>query len=166
MDDNRPALNVRPTLFDLLTIEPGTSIFFSYARELELSRLFVNVDSNLTLLVPTNNAVMALARKPHQAPVPIDDTIELSEQEFEERSSRNVERWVSLHIIPESHTSLSSRTYLTLAEGKTVTFKEINKDTTVTDWKRFLVNDNIQIVRKKEATNGVLYVIDGTVQDD
>ena len=36
----------------------------------------------------------------HQAPVPVDDTIELSEQEFEERSNKNVERWVSLHIIP------------------------------------------------------------------
>src|SRR5258708_7341764 len=42
MVDSRPASNVHPTLFDLLTIEPGTSIFFSYARELELSRLFVN----------------------------------------------------------------------------------------------------------------------------
>ena len=64
MDDNRPAPNVRSTLFDLLTIEPGASIFFSYARELELSRLFVDANSNLTLLVPTNKAVMALARKP------------------------------------------------------------------------------------------------------
>lgn len=36
----------------------------------------------------------------HQPPVPVDDTIELSEQEFEERSNKNVERWVSLHIIP------------------------------------------------------------------
>jgi hypothetical protein len=64
MDVNRPLSNARPTLFDLLTIEPSTSIFFSYARELELSRLFVDVDSKLTLLVPTNRAVMALARKP------------------------------------------------------------------------------------------------------
>jgi hypothetical protein len=64
MAGNRPTSNVHPALFDLLTIEPGTSIFFSYARELELSRLFVNVDSNLTVLVPTNKAVMALARKP------------------------------------------------------------------------------------------------------
>lgn len=36
----------------------------------------------------------------HQAPVAIDDGIKLSEQELEERSSRNVERWVSLHIMP------------------------------------------------------------------
>ena len=64
MHDNQPASNVRPTLFDLLTIESGSSIFFSYARELELSRLFVDADAKLTLLVPTNKAVMALARKP------------------------------------------------------------------------------------------------------
>lgn len=64
MDFGRPSTTHIPTLFDLLTIEPTTSIFFSYARELELSRLLVNLDSNITLLVPTNKAVMALARKP------------------------------------------------------------------------------------------------------
>ena len=64
MDANPLISNTPLTLFDLLTIEPRTSIFFSYAREIELSRLFVDVDSNLTLLVPTNKAVMALARKP------------------------------------------------------------------------------------------------------
>lgn len=64
MHDNRPASNVGPTLFDLLTIESGSSIFFSYARELELSKLFVDANAKLTLLVPTNKAVMALARKP------------------------------------------------------------------------------------------------------
>lgn len=166
MGNNQPASNVRPTLFDLLTIESGSSIFFSYARELELSRLFVDADAKLTLLVPTNKAVMALAKKPHQAPVPVDDTIELSEQEFEERSNKNVERWVSLHIIPESHISLPSRTYPTLVEGKTVTFEEISEDPAVPEWKRVSVNGNIQIVSRKEATNGVLYVIDGTIQDN
>jgi hypothetical protein len=139
----------------------------------------------------------------HQAPVPVDDTIELSDQEFEERSNKNVERWVSLHIIPvcglyahprktqltrlyfqESHISLPSRTYPTLLEGKTVTFKEISEDPAVPEWKRVSVNGNIQIVSRKEvrslylvflpiltspilkATNGVLYVVDGTIQDD
>ena len=63
MDFGRPSTHL-PTLFDLLTIEPTTSIFFSYARELELSRLLVDLDSNITVLVPTNKAVMDLARKP------------------------------------------------------------------------------------------------------
>ena len=53
-----------PTLVDLLTIQPAASIFYSYARELELSSLFGDNTANLTLLVPTNKAVMALARKP------------------------------------------------------------------------------------------------------
>ncbi len=63
MDFGRPS-NLPPTLFDLLTIEPTTSIFFSYTRELDLSRLLVDLDSKITVLVPTNKAVMALAKKP------------------------------------------------------------------------------------------------------
>lgn len=59
-----PQTNARPTLADLLTIEPAASIFYSYAREIALSELFADVDARITLLVPTNKAVMALARKP------------------------------------------------------------------------------------------------------
>jgi hypothetical protein len=54
----------KPTLADLLTIEPSASIFYSYARELELSARFSDGRSKYTLFVPTNKAVMALARKP------------------------------------------------------------------------------------------------------
>ncbi len=82
---------------------------------------------------------------------------------------------------------MPSRTYPTLVQGKTVTFKETSEDPTVPEWKRVFVNGNIQIVSRKEvrflylasllmpnadpttnpkATNGVLYVIDGTIQDD
>lgn len=55
---------IRTTLSDLLTIEHSASIFFSYARETQLSSRFEDRDVALTLLVPTNKAVMALARKP------------------------------------------------------------------------------------------------------
>ena len=60
-----PATNSQPTLADLLTIESSASIFYSYAREVELSRLFADPDAESTLLVPTNKAVMALPRKPY-----------------------------------------------------------------------------------------------------
>ncbi|KAH9075836.1 hypothetical protein EDB83DRAFT_2352563 [Lactarius deliciosus] len=146
----RPS-NALPTLSDLLTIEPTTSIFFSYARELELSRLLLDLDSKITVLKADS--------------VPVDDSIKLTEQELEERSTKNVERWVSLHIIPESPISLTSRTYPTLAEGK-ISFVETSKDTTLPEWERVLINGDIQIINAKEAINGVLYVIDGTVQDD
>lgn len=59
-----PEVSAKPTLADLLTIESSTSIFYSYARELELSQGLSNKDIRLTLFVPTNKAVMALARKP------------------------------------------------------------------------------------------------------
>ncbi|KAN0135594.1 hypothetical protein V8E53_006485 [Lactarius tabidus] len=166
MDFGRPSSTHIPTLFDLLTIEPTTSIFFSYARELELSRLLVDLDSNITVLVPTNKAVMALARKPHQDSVTVDNSAKLTEQQLEERSKNNVERWVSLHMIPGSRIPLAPRTYPTLVEGKTISFVETGKDTTLPEWKRVLVNGDIRIVNAKEAINGVLYVIDGTAQDD
>lgn len=57
--------HTQPSLADLLTIESSASIFYSYARELELSKLFNEEGKEkMTLLVPTNKAVQALARKP------------------------------------------------------------------------------------------------------
>jgi hypothetical protein len=60
----QPMTPYQPSLADLLTIESSTSIFYSYARETELSERFGNDEVMSTLLVPTNKAVMALARKP------------------------------------------------------------------------------------------------------
>ena len=63
-DAGWPFISLQPTLADLLTIEPSASIFYSYARELELSARFADDRVRYTLFVPTNKAVMALARKP------------------------------------------------------------------------------------------------------
>ena len=60
-----PQTHSQPSLADLLTIESSASIYYSYARETELSSLFGDENAHLTLLVPTNKAVMALARKPY-----------------------------------------------------------------------------------------------------
>jgi hypothetical protein len=59
-----PQTTSKPTLADLLTIEPSASIFYSYARELELSSLLSDENVKATVFVPTNKAVMALSRKP------------------------------------------------------------------------------------------------------
>lgn len=59
-----PLTHTQPTLADLLTIEPAASIFYAYARELALVAQFADAAARCTLLVPTNKAVMALARKP------------------------------------------------------------------------------------------------------
>ena len=62
--DFTPLITPQPTLADLLTIEPSASIFYSYARELELSAIFSEPSAKVSLFVPTNKAVMALSRKP------------------------------------------------------------------------------------------------------
>jgi hypothetical protein len=57
--------HTHPALYDLLTIQSSVSIFFSYARETDLSARFDGVDGPaITLFAPTNHAVMALPRKP------------------------------------------------------------------------------------------------------
>jgi len=62
--DYIPEKHAKPTLADLLTIERSASIFYTYARETELSSKFTDENNRLTLFVPTNKAVMALSRKP------------------------------------------------------------------------------------------------------
>jgi hypothetical protein len=59
-----PQKSSKPTLADLLTIETSASIFYSYARELELSGRLQDEKLKSTIFVPSNRAVMALARKP------------------------------------------------------------------------------------------------------
>ena len=59
-----PQTTPKPTLADLLTIEPSVSIFYSYARELKQSAQFSDKDAKLTIFAPTNKAIMALPRKP------------------------------------------------------------------------------------------------------
>ncbi|KIM38187.1 hypothetical protein M413DRAFT_447948, partial [Hebeloma cylindrosporum] len=158
-----PQTTPQPTLADLLTIEPSASIFYSYARELELSSMLSDHDAKLTVFVPTNKAIMALARKPHQGP-DLNVEIEMSEEQFHRRAKKNVERWVSAHIIPEYPLSLDSEQHKTLLKRKTVSFSPIAKnDGQGAEWSRVTLENGFKITGKHEALNGVLYLIDGTI---
>ncbi|KAJ8474875.1 hypothetical protein ONZ45_g15802 [Pleurotus djamor] len=162
----QPQTTIRPTLADLLTIESSASIFYSYARELEMSAVLADVSAKTTLLVPTNKAVMALSRKPHEGPETMGEVI-ISDEEFDNVSKRNVERWVSAHMIADAPESLEPKTYTTLLHKKTVTLSlDPNADSKLPEWKRLLVNGESHIVGRKEALNGVFYLIDGTISVD
>ncbi|EMD42258.1 hypothetical protein CERSUDRAFT_110789 [Gelatoporia subvermispora B] len=162
-----PLAQPQPTLADLLTIESSLSIYFTYARETELSKLLTDVDARSTILAPTNKAIMALARKPHQGPAPVDEGNVISEEEFDNLSRENVLRWVSAHIIPQSPISLLSSTpYETLLKGTNVTFDQVHDDTSLPDWARVRLNDGVHLAGIKEASNGVIYIMDGTVKVD
>ncbi|KAJ2924379.1 hypothetical protein H1R20_g12714, partial [Candolleomyces eurysporus] len=150
-----PKTSSKPTLADLLTIENSASIFYSYARELELSRGLADKDMKMTLFVPTNKAVMALARKPHEGNIPTGDDVEISDQEYDNLSRSNVERW-------EAPISLEGSKQ-TLLSSKSITFKPIGKSNQGPEWSRVSLEDGIKITQKKEAINGDLYMIDGAI---
>lgn len=52
------------TLADFLTIEASASIFYDYARGIDLGNKLSDPSSMITVLVPKNAAVMKLAKKP------------------------------------------------------------------------------------------------------
>ncbi|EED85244.1 predicted protein [Postia placenta Mad-698-R] len=162
-----PFTHAQPTLADLLTIDSSASIFYSYSRETELSALFSDENARITMLVPTNKAVMALARKPsrHEGPAPIKEGVILSEKEYDALSKENVDRWVSAHIIPHSPISLlTPGTHETMLDGKNVTFQAVDPDENEPEWTRVRMDDDVRLISMKEAQNGVLYIIDGTVK--
>ncbi|KAJ3893901.1 hypothetical protein GG344DRAFT_63423 [Lentinula edodes] len=177
-------LNNMPSLADLLTIESSASIFYSYARELALSQLFADSKSTvrdgeqkrtvenagLTLLVPTNKAVMALARKPHQGPPSknANEGITISDEEFHKLSKENVQRWVEAHIIATSPLTFPAPavTYDTVLQGKSVSFTSTEGNGEDEDWKTVTIEDGIKILSTKQASNGMLYLIDGTIDID
>ncbi|KAG6876769.1 hypothetical protein C0993_000536 [Termitomyces sp. T159_Od127] len=163
-----PLIHPKPTLTDLLTIESSASIFYSYARELELSARFADARDRLTVFAPTNKAVMALARKPHQGPAGSpDDGITISEEEFDSMSKQNVDNWVSAHILPESPISFDVRQHPTLLHRKSITFTPISKDEGKgAPWSQVTLEDGVRIIGMKEASNGVLYMIDGSISYD
>ncbi|KAI0814744.1 hypothetical protein BC629DRAFT_1466877 [Irpex lacteus] len=144
-----PLTQSQPTIADLLTIESSASIFYSYARELELSSQFGDPSVHNTVFVPTNKAVMSLARKPHQSPVS-DSDIVLTEAEQDALSKRNVERWVSAHIVPHLIT-LETGEYRTLLDGKPISVKEVSVKSDSPAWTRVVLNDDIHIISAKEV---------------
>ncbi|THU95047.1 hypothetical protein K435DRAFT_142433 [Dendrothele bispora CBS 962.96] len=157
-----PQTHSQPTLADLLTIESSTSIFYSYARDVRESELFSDDSAKLTLLVPTNKAVMALARKPHQGPAKPDGDIVVSEEQFDRDSKENVRRWVSAHIIPLLST-LEPGSYNTLLDGKSINISLDKHASSSPSWGKVFVEGDIHITAMKEAANGVLYILDGTI---
>ncbi|KAG6891632.1 hypothetical protein C0992_001317 [Termitomyces sp. T32_za158] len=163
-----PLIHAKPTLTDLLTIEPSASIFYSYARELELSARFADERERLTVFAPTNKAVMALARKPHQGPAgSLEDGITISEEEFDNMSRKNVENWVSAHILPESPISFDTRDHPTFLHRKSITFTPTSKDDgNSAPWSRVTLDDGVRIIGMKEGSNGVLYMVDGSISYD
>lgn len=155
----------RPSLSDLLTLQSRVSIFHSYLRELEdINTRVAGLDGvNSTVLVPTNKAVMALPRKPHLPAENKEKMPEISEQQLHQASQDTLRRWISAHVIPASPINFDSQ-YPTLLDSVSVSFTKVGSGSAPSDY-AVVVNGNeeARIIDVKEAFNGVLFVIEGTI---
>ncbi|CAE6468170.1 unnamed protein product [Rhizoctonia solani] len=150
-------------LADLLTLQQSSSIVYDYLRGIpdvvdRLEDTSGNVMS--TVFVPKNSAVVMLPRKPYLGPVA--DQIEiLSGRDYDERSRKNIARWISAHVAP-SHPIELVGSESTLLHGKSIQFER--KDEGEPTWEHCTLEHGVRILQRVEATNGVLYIIDGTVK--
>ncbi|CUA67093.1 hypothetical protein RSOLAG22IIIB_07180 [Rhizoctonia solani] len=152
-----------PTLADLLTIQQSSSIFYDYLREIpQVVDRLEDTSGNVlsTVFVPKNAAVITLPRKPHLGSV--EDQIEiLSGREYDERSRRNIAKWISAHVVPNHPIELSG-SHPTMLHGKSIHFE--CKDEGEKTWEHCTLEHGVKITQRVEASNGVLYIIDGTVK--
>ncbi|CAE6449078.1 unnamed protein product [Rhizoctonia solani] len=113
-----------------------------------------------TVFVPKNAAVVTLPRKPHLGPT--ENQIEiLSGRDDDERLRRNIARWISAHVVPTHPIELVG-SHSTLLHGKSIHFeRKVEGEKT---WKHCTLEHGVKILQRVEATNGVLYIIDGPIQ--
>ncbi|KAH7338666.1 hypothetical protein B0J17DRAFT_657998 [Rhizoctonia solani] len=152
-----------PTLADLLTIQQSSSIFYDYLREIpDVVDRLTDTSGNVmsTVFVPKNKAVVTLPRKPHLGPV--GDEVEiLSGRDYDERSRKNIARWISAHVVP-SHPIELVGSHSTMLSGKSIHFQCTGDDDKT--WEHCTLEHGVKIVQRVEASNGVLYIIDGTIK--
>jgi len=163
-----------PSLTDIMTVESGMRLFYDYLRDsTSVSERLLAPLMNTTLFVPRNSAILSLSRKPHEGPSK-SDTVLVGEGK-EKADKQYVEDWVKSHIVPENPISLTpSDAYDTLLSGRQITFETVQKDEAKLwvqmveeDWQKVRVNPGqVRIVDKKQATNGVIYVLDGVLSHD
>ncbi|KAG8851217.1 hypothetical protein FRB96_009420 [Tulasnella sp. 330] len=165
-------LGALPPLFDTLILQRSSSIFFDYLREVSsISGRISDLDMKSTLLVPSNKAVIALGWKPERGP-PVSTPSGKGEVGISEVTLKeNVEKWISAHILPVFDLDLKSTgPQLTVLEGKSVTISRRGDLSSGADeWKDYGVVQGDQFIPFKsriEASNGVVYLLDGTISLD
>ncbi|SCZ94069.1 BZ3500_MvSof-1268-A1-R1_Chr6-1g08400 [Microbotryum saponariae] len=160
-------------LADLLTQSRRTSIFYDYCRDVPSVSALLNAppspskETLPTLLVPLNSAIIAMAHKPHQTQPKTDSRSPQlrTERQLEDESNAYLSRWVRAHVIqaevqigPEGW---QDKTYETL-DHSSVQFA-LRKDETTNEERVVIIPGQIEVVGMSQASNGMIYYIDGTL---
>ncbi|GAA5828397.1 hypothetical protein JCM11251_006226 [Rhodosporidiobolus azoricus] len=153
-----------PSIGDIL-VRSKARIFYDYARDsTAVSQLFVDPSGQATILAPTDAAILALARKPHEGPA-TRSSGEVSSNEEERQRAEWLERWVKAHVVLEQVEleagEWEKREYTTM-EGKTVRFASSGKD----EAGRQLMPGDIEVVGEAQGSNGKVLYLQGTLTVD
>ncbi|CAG8505026.1 12768_t:CDS:2 [Funneliformis caledonium] len=150
MQDNEESILTGPlTLDDILPKERDLTIFVDFLKaSKDLSILIANPDISLTLFAPTNSVFRNLTHKPSQVTSQSEDPIE------------KVQQFALRYVVPSVYSSLSDDELLdTLKEGSKIKVKK-NEDGS------YKLNGRINTISRLEAENGVVYKIDGILDDE
>ncbi|KAG9016593.1 hypothetical protein FRB90_002874 [Tulasnella sp. 427] len=162
--------NTLPTLFDLLVLQRGSSIFFDYLRESStISSRMKDESVKSTVLLPTNKAVISLGWKPHQGPPKPTPDGDVAVEITEAIGRANVERWLSAHVLPVEDINWNSDSPITtLLDGKPITVLKTHTGQSE-EWQNYGVAQGdgaVGFVKRIPASNGVIYVVNGTISSE
>ncbi|GAA5911149.1 hypothetical protein JCM6882_006588 [Rhodosporidiobolus microsporus] len=157
-------VSAQPSLGDLL-VRSKARLFYDYARDsAAVSSLLVDPNGAATLLAPTDSAILALARKPHEGPESRSSS-EVSSNEEERQRAEWLERWVKAHVVLEQveleEGEWEEREYTTM-DGKTVRFAPRGDD----GEGRQLLPGEIEVVGEAQGSNGKVLYLQGTLTVD
>ncbi|CAG8699888.1 467_t:CDS:2 [Funneliformis mosseae] len=147
MQDNEESILTGPlTLDDILPKERDLTIFVDFLKaSKDLSNLIANSDISLTLFAPTNSVFRNLTHKPSQVTSQSEDPTE------------KVQQFALRYVVPSS---LSDDELLdTFKEGSKIKVEK-NEDGS------YKLNGRINTISRLEAENGVVYKIDGILDDE
>ncbi|KAL2870067.1 uncharacterized protein BJX67DRAFT_305058 [Aspergillus lucknowensis] len=148
-----------PIISDVLPKTRGINVFASLTRQFESVEGRLNDPSkNVTVLAPRNSAIQDLPRKPWESPNDYEEFGEIKAYEGDEgqdRAKRNLERFVSAHIVVQSPWGEGEEAE-TLGGDKLSWRKDGNKI--------YIEPSGIQVETiAEQVSNGEVWVLDGVI---
>jgi len=141
-------------LADLLIVHPNVQLFGDYLRDCPSSygKVVLNPVGKFTIFAPKDSSILSMSRKPHQGAVSSD----LVGVENEKDNLKNLDDWVSSHIVPDGPLSLDNlpTSFPTLTKDQNIT---VSRD----DNGNLIVNPgHVKILSQTECVDGSLFVLD------
>ncbi|GAA6063427.1 hypothetical protein JCM10212_002613 [Sporobolomyces blumeae] len=157
-----PSTSSLPSLADLLTRSRHSRLFYDYARESRsVSTRLADPREATTVFAPVDQAIISLARKPHEGPVKgraASTAVVAGSREDEIEKAEYLERWIERHLVP-TKVDLDEPSWYRTIEGHT-TLELVKGD----EEGSFRVHPgNLEVVSHEIASNGVVLYIRGVL---